>query len=93
MKHVRGQIDAEYDDWFQTAEELALSVDTCYHEASASWVSAQSDHVIQEMDSRFPKSNRVGLALLQLLPSAVTSVDLKKLRNDLVFWEIDLRDP
>lgn len=48
------------------------------------------DHVIQEMDSHFPKSDRVGLALLQLLPPAV---DLEKLRNDVLFWEIDLLAP
>ncbi|KAH7959852.1 hypothetical protein HPB49_014330 [Dermacentor silvarum] len=114
MKHVREQIESEYDDWFQTAEELALSVDTVItkprllgfqrNRANAPAADAREyyrlnvavpflDHVIQEMDSRFPKSDRVGLALLQLLPPAVTSVDLEKLRNDLLFWEIDLPAP
>ncbi|KAH7965432.1 hypothetical protein HPB49_007617 [Dermacentor silvarum] len=114
MKHVREQIESEYDDWFQTAEELALSVDTVItkprllgfqrNRANAPAADAREyyrlnvavpflDHVIQQMDSRFPKSDRVGLALLQLLPPAVTSVDLEKLRNDLLFWEIDLPAP
>ncbi|KAH9384584.1 hypothetical protein HPB48_026593 [Haemaphysalis longicornis] len=52
------------------------------------------DYVIQQMNTRFPKSDRVGLALLRLLPSsAVGSADLEKLREDLLFWEIDLPSP
>lgn len=37
--------------------------------------------------------DRVGLALLRLLPSAVGSANLEKLREDLLFWEIDLPSP
>ncbi|CAN8017391.1 unnamed protein product [Ixodes persulcatus] len=51
------------------------------------------DHVIQEMDSRFPKNDRVGFGLLQLLPPAIVSANLEKLRQDLLFWEIDLPSP
>lgn len=58
----------------------------CRTDARRSFLSAYNNEEHLSLD-------RVGLALLRLLPSAVGSANLEKLREDLLFWEIDLPSP